>query len=117
MAQTIGQIALSLILLVGLAPLAEGLLRKLKATIHSRQGPPVIQPYLDLAKLSVKEDLAPTTGWVWRMVPALCLGATMVVAMLTPIGGPPPHAEKMVTATRHRKIIRSMGITLPSSGT
>jgi len=89
MAQTIGQIALSLILLVGLAPLAEGLLRKLKAIIHSRQGPPIIQPYLDLAKLLVKEDLAPTTSWVWRMAPALCLGATMVVAILTPIGGPP----------------------------
>jgi len=59
-AQTILQIALSLIILIGLAPLAEGLLRKLKAIVHSRKGPPIIQPYLDLAKLLVKEDLSPT---------------------------------------------------------
>jgi formate hydrogenlyase subunit 4 len=83
------EIALSLIILIGLAPLAEGLLRKLKAIVHSRQGPPIIQPYLDLAKLLVKEDLAPTESWIWRMAPALCLGATMVVAILTPIGAPP----------------------------
>jgi len=88
-AGTILQIVLSLIILIGLAPLAEGLLRKLKAIVHSRQGPPIIQPYLDIAKLLVKEDLAPTGNWIWRMAPALCLGATMVVAVLTPIGGPP----------------------------
>ena len=54
MARIIGEIALSLILLVGLAPLAEGLLRKLKAIIHSRQGPPIIQPHLDLGKMLVR---------------------------------------------------------------
>jgi len=88
-ARTILEIALSLIILIGLAPLAEGLLRKLKAIVHSRQGPPIIQPYLDIAKLLVKEDLTPADNWIWRMTPSLCLGATMVVAVLTPIGSPP----------------------------
>ena len=82
-------VVLSLLLLIGLAPLAEGLLRKLKARLHSRQGPPVIQPYLDIAKLLVKEDLSPTDNWVWRIAPALALGSTMVVALLTPIGNAP----------------------------
>jgi len=91
-ARAILEIVLSLVILIGLAPLAEGLLRKLKAIIHSRQGPPIIQPYLDIAKLLVKEDLAPTESWMWRVAPALCLGATIVVAMLTPIGGPPAFA-------------------------
>ncbi len=80
---------LSVVLLVGLAPLAEGLLRKFKARIHSRQGPPITQPYLDLAKLLVKEDLSPTGNWVWRVAPALALGSTVVLALLTPIGGKP----------------------------
>jgi formate hydrogenlyase subunit 4 len=87
---TIGQILLNLIILVGLAPLAEGLLRKLKAFIHSRKGPPVIQPYLDIAKLLVKEDLTPTTNIIWNMAPAVCLGATVMLALLTPLGKPPP---------------------------
>lgn len=89
MGTTVLQIVLSLIILIGLAPLAEGLLRKLKAIVHSRQGPPVTQPYLDLAKLLTKEDLAPTSNWVWRMAPVLCLGATMVLAILTPLGVTP----------------------------
>ncbi len=82
-------IIVSLVLLIGLAPLAEGLLRKFKARIHSRQGPPLTQPYLDLAKLLVKEDLAPTQNFVWRLAPALALGSTMVLALFTPLGGPP----------------------------
>jgi formate hydrogenlyase subunit 4 len=88
-ASIIAEIVLSLVVLIGLAPLAEGLLRKLKAIVHSRQGPPIIQPYLDIAKLLVKEDLAPVDNWVWKMAPALCLGSTMVVAVLTPIGVAP----------------------------
>lgn len=88
--QSVLQVMLSLLVLVVLAPLAEGLLRKLKAQLHSRQGPPITQPYLDIAKLLVKEDLSPTGNWVWRMAPALCLGATVMLALLTPLGQPPP---------------------------
>ena len=80
---------LSLFLLIGLAPLAEGLLRKLKATLHSRKGPPIIQSYLDIAKLLVKEDLTPTENWVWRIAPSLALGSTLVLALLTPLGQAP----------------------------
>ncbi len=83
------KVLVSLVLLIGLAPLAEGLLRKFKARIHSRQGPPITQPYLDIAKLLVKEDLTPTQNWLWRIAPALALGATMTLALFTPIGGPP----------------------------
>lgn len=90
MANIVLDMILSLVILIGLAPLAEGLLRKLKAIVHSRQGPPILQPYLDLAKLLVKEDLAPTRNWVWRMAPSLCLGATVVLALFTPIGHQPP---------------------------
>ena len=82
-------IILSLVLLIGLAPLAEGLLRKLKARLHSRQGPPITQPYLDIAKLLIKEDLSPTENWVWRVAPALALGSTRSLALFTPIGRPP----------------------------
>jgi len=89
MAAGIVSTVVTLVVLIGLAPLAEGLLRKLKAIVHSRKGPPILQPYLDIAKLLVKEDLAPTRNWVWRIAPSLALGSTMVVALLTPIGSAP----------------------------
>ena len=41
-----------------LSPLCEGIMRKLKAAIHSRIGPPVTQPYWDLLKLLAKRTSA-----------------------------------------------------------
>jgi formate hydrogenlyase subunit 4 len=39
------------------APLLDGVMRKLKAVVHSRKGPPLTQSYIDLFKLLGKEDL------------------------------------------------------------
>ena len=39
---------INLLIAVALAPLFEGVIRKLKAIVHSRKGPPITQPYLDL---------------------------------------------------------------------
>lgn len=88
--ETIGLAVLNLVVIAGLAPLAEGVVRKVRAIVHSRKGPPLTQAYLDLAKLFAKEDLAPTTGLVWRLAPAVCLGATLTAALLAPLGPPPP---------------------------
>lgn len=88
--ETVGLAFLNLAVIAGLAPLAEGVVRKVRAIVHSRKGPPLSQAYLDLAKLFAKEDLAPTTGLVWRLAPAVCLGATLAAALLVPLGPRPP---------------------------
>jgi len=92
MAQLIGLAILNLVLVVGLAPLAEGVTRRIRAIVHSRKGPPLIQPYLDLLKLLGKEDLIPDGSFVWQIAPPLCLGAVLMAALLTPLGTPPPLA-------------------------
>ena len=79
----------NIILLLLLAPLLEGLIRKLKAVIQSRKGPPIIQPYLDLLKLLGKEDLNPGGGVLFRFAPVACLGAILAAVTFTPIGGKP----------------------------
>lgn len=81
---------LNIILVLALAPLFEGVIRKLKAIIQSRKGPPITQPYIDLLKLLGKEDLQPGTGTIFRMAPVLALGAILVAAALVPIGAAPP---------------------------
>ena len=93
MVQTIGLAALNLAIIVGLAPLAEGVMRRVRAIVHSRKGPPLVQPYYDLAKLLMKEDLAPTRDLVWRLAPALCLGAVLMSGLLVPLGPPAPLAS------------------------
>lgn len=73
-----------------LAPGYEGVMRKLKAFIHSRQGPPVAQPYLDTLKLLGKEDLRARQGSVYAITPALALGAALLLALFVPLGGVSP---------------------------
>ena len=41
-----------MLLVLLLAPLFTGFVRKVKARLLRRQGPPLIQPYLDLVRLS-----------------------------------------------------------------
>jgi len=83
----LGGALLNLVLVVLLAPLFDGVIRKLKAVIQSRKGPPLTQPYRDIFKLLAKEDLQPGGGAIFRLAPVVGLGAMLVAATLTPIGG------------------------------
>ena len=87
----IGLGVVNVALAVGLAPLAEGILRKVTARIQSRQGPPLLQPYLDLFKLLGKEDLeSGTVPRMQRFAAALALASILSVALLVPMGGASP---------------------------
>jgi formate hydrogenlyase subunit 4 len=73
-----------------LSPLYEGVLRKVRAAIHSRIGPPITQPYWDLLKLLGKEDLRSGGGAVYASLPSLVLGSLLLLATLVPMGAAPP---------------------------
>lgn len=76
----------NLIIILLLAPLYEGVLRKVKALVHSRIGPPIYQPYLDILKLLGKEDLRVSKNILIGLSPIVCFGSIMMVGLLTPIG-------------------------------
>jgi formate hydrogenlyase subunit 4 len=82
---------LNVALVLLLAPLFEGVLRKVTARIQSRQGPPVIQPYLDVLKLLGKEDIeSGAAPRLQRLAACLSLASVLAVALLVPMGGPAP---------------------------
>jgi len=69
-----------------LAPLLTGFVRKVKARLLRRRGPPVIQPYRDLLRLLRKEAVvAENASWLFRAAPFLVFAATWVAAALVPI--------------------------------
>jgi formate hydrogenlyase subunit 4 len=71
-----------------LAPLLTGFVRKVKARLLRRQGPPVLQPYRDLLRLLRKEAvLAHNASWLFRVTPYLVFAATWVAAALIPTFG------------------------------
>ena len=74
-----------MMLVLLLAPLLTGLIRKAKARILRRRGPPLIQPYRDLIRLMRKEAvLAVNASWLFRAVPYLVFAATWVASALVP---------------------------------
>src|SRR5712672_3689991 len=68
-----------------LAPLLTGVVRKIKARLLLRRGPPLVQPYRDLVRLMRKEVvLADNASWLFRVNPYLIFAATWVAASLVP---------------------------------
>jgi formate hydrogenlyase subunit 4 len=78
---------LNLAAVLALAPLLQGVVRKLTARIQSRQGPPILQPYFDLLKLLGKEDIeSGEAPRMQRFVALLSLATVLAVACLLPMG-------------------------------
>jgi hydrogenase-4 component C len=74
------------VLLVVLAPLVSGLTRWLRAKMHTRQGPPILQDYYDLIKLFKRQDLhTKESGFVHRLMPPLFFGTMLLLAMGLPM--------------------------------
>jgi formate hydrogenlyase subunit 4 len=68
-----------------LAPLLTGFVRKVRARLLRRRGASVLQPYRDLLRLLRKEVvLADTASWLFRVAPYLIFAATWVAAALVP---------------------------------
>src|SRR5688572_23978866 len=74
-----------MMVVLALAPLLTGYVRKVKALLVGRRGPPLVQPYRDLLRLLRKEVvLAHSASWVFRATPYLVFAATWVAAALVP---------------------------------
>jgi formate hydrogenlyase subunit 4 len=72
-------------LVILIAPLLTGLVRAVKARLTRRRGPPLLQPYRDLARLVRKEAVvADSASWLFRTTPYVVLAATWVAAALIP---------------------------------
>jgi formate hydrogenlyase subunit 4 len=86
--ELIGRLAIQgaqMALVLVLAPLLTGLVRKVKARLVRRCGPALIQPYRDLWRLMRKEVvLAENASWLFRTAPYLVFAGTWVAAALVP---------------------------------
>jgi formate hydrogenlyase subunit 4 len=77
-----------MLLVLGLAPLLTGFVRKVKARLLRRRGPPLLQPYRDLIRLLRKDVvLADNASWLFRVIPYLMFAGTWVAASLVPTFG------------------------------
>ncbi|HLJ21650.1 MAG TPA: NADH-quinone oxidoreductase subunit H [Stellaceae bacterium] len=76
---------LQLLLVLALAPLLTGIVRKVKARLTAKRGPALAQPYRDLLRLLRKEVvLAPNASWLFRTSPYLIFTAIWLAAAIVP---------------------------------
>jgi formate hydrogenlyase subunit 4 len=77
--------AMQMMLVLLAAPLLTGFVRKVKARLLRRRGPPIVQPYRDILRLLKKEVVvAENASWILRVAPYMIFAATWVAAALVP---------------------------------
>lgn len=74
------------LLLLAFAPLFSGLTRVLRAKMHTRHGPGVLQDYRDIFKLMRRQDVEPpASGFAFRLMPTVMVATLLTIAMGLPI--------------------------------
>ncbi len=70
----------------------KGLDRKLAAQMQGRIGPPLRQPFFDVVKLMVKENVVPdhAVGWLYNLMPLVSLASVATLLFYLPLGGYTP---------------------------
>jgi formate hydrogenlyase subunit 4 len=76
--------------LLGASPLLDGIARQLRARLETRAGPPLLQGYVDLAKLAGKQEVSAGTGRLAGLLPPAALAAAVTAGLLLPVGGRAP---------------------------
>ncbi|MGI6451081.1 MAG: respiratory chain complex I subunit 1 family protein [Desulfitobacteriia bacterium] len=79
-------ILVQILVIMMLAPLVNGLIRKIKALIQKRQGASVWQMYFDLYKLLRKSSVvSEVSSWIFKVTPYLFFSTALAAAMLVPV--------------------------------
>ena len=74
------------VLLLVSAPLARGIIGRLKALLQRRQGASILRPYYDLWKLLHKEDIVPpSASWLFHAGPRMVFALTVAAAAAIPV--------------------------------
>ncbi len=76
--------------------LYKGIDRILHARMQKRVGPPVTQPFLDVRKLLIKENLVPENAvdWLFNLMPVLSLVSVTSILLYIPLGFEPLLSTK-----------------------
>jgi len=74
----------------------KGIDRKLHAHMQMRVGPPITQPFKDVRKLLLKENLVPENAvdWVFNLMPILSLISVISILLYIPLGFDPILSTK-----------------------
>jgi formate hydrogenlyase subunit 4 len=74
------------VVVLAFAPLASGVLSRLKEMVQSKRGPSIFQPYRDLWKLFHKDEIvSEESSWIFRFTPYIVFVMPIFVTLLIPV--------------------------------
>lgn len=74
------------LVIIVLAPLLTGIMRKIKSITQKRTGSSIFQTYFDILKLIRKDEvISEEASWIFRFSPWIIFSSTLVVAFFIPI--------------------------------
>ena len=77
---------LQIIIMIALAPLLSGIIKKVKAFFQIRKGPSIFQPYYDISKLMRKDSVvSENVSWIFHAAPLVSFAAVLTAGLLIPI--------------------------------
>ena len=81
----IGMFLLQTAILILIAPLVSGIIRKIKNSFRMRKGPGIFQPYFNLVKLFGKEEVVSEhTSWIFAATPYIVFAAFVCALLIVP---------------------------------
>ena len=84
--QNLTYIILQILVILLLAPLVNGIIKKVKALAQHRKGAPVLQLYYDLHKLFRKPvTVSQTASWVYRAAPYMVFVSAVAASLFVPV--------------------------------
>ncbi len=74
------------IIILALAPLLSGIIKKVKAFLQMRRGAGIFQPYYDIAKLLRKDSVvSENVSWIFHAAPIISFVAVLTAGLIIPI--------------------------------
>jgi formate hydrogenlyase subunit 4 len=75
-----------IIIIVVLAPLLSGIIKKIKAFFQIRKGASIFQPYYDIAKLLRKDSVvSENVSWIFHAAPVISFAAVLTAGLIVPV--------------------------------
>jgi formate hydrogenlyase subunit 4 len=73
-------------IILALAPLLSGIIKKVKAFLQMRKGPGIFQPYYDIAKLLRKDSVvSENVSWIFHAAPIISFVAVLTAGLIIPV--------------------------------
>ncbi len=83
---SIAIVILQIFIIIALAPLLSGIIKKIKAFFQIRKGASIFQPYYDIAKLLQKDSVvSQNVSWLFHAAPIISFAAVLTAGLLIPI--------------------------------